>query len=429
VAGGLRSDRTCDRLAIMRPLDLAYLVAALVTSPVWLYRMVRTGRIRTDWSARFGRGASIPRTERPRLLIHAVSVGEVNALRVLIPYLAAGDDAPEIVLSVTTDTGIGQARALFGDTCSVVRFPFDFSRSVRRLLDRTQPDVVACVELELWPSFMRLCEQRGIPVAVINGRLSARSARRYGWVRPFVRRSFARLAVAAVQDETIADRFRSLGTAPDRVVVTGTMKWDTAQIEDEVEGADALAAAMGIDRQRPLVVGGSTAPDEHALLNDAVPTGTQLLCAPRRPEWCDGAAEALPGCRRRTDPRPAKTGGDRFLLDTIGELRAAYALADVVVVGRSFGRLYGSDMMEPIALGKPTIVGPAVSDFQTTMETLLAGDGIRQVDRAGLAAAIESLLSDAVAARELAARGRAVIQAQQGASGRNAVLLRSLFEA
>lgn len=413
----------------MRPLDLAYLVAALATSPVWFYRMLRTGRIRTDWPARFGRGATIPRSGKPRLLIHAVSVGEVNALRELIPRLLAGEDAPDIVLTVTTDTGIGRARALFGETCSVVRFPFDFSPSVRRLLDRTRPDVVACVELELWPNFMRQCERREIPVAVINGRLSERSAKRYAWVRLWVRRSFAQLAVAGVQDETIAGRFRALGTPADRVIVTGTMKWDTARIEDDVAGADDLAIAMGIDRGRPLVVAGSTALDEHALLHAAVPAGAQLLCAPRRPEWCDPAADALPGCRRRTDPAAGDSSSDRFLLDTIGELRAAYVLADVVVVGRSFGQLYGSDMMEPIALGKPTIIGPAVTDFQATMDVLLAGDGIVQVERSVLADAIESLLNDPRAARALAERGRDVIVAHQGASDRNANLLHDLLAA
>src|SRR5262249_14810801 len=145
-----------------------------------------------------------------------------------------------------------------------------------------------------------------------------------------------------------------------------------------VEGAEQLGVEMGIDRGKPLVVAGSTAPDEHELLVNAVPEGVQLLCAPRRPEWFDHAAAVLAGCARRSKGERGSSAG-RFLLDTIGELRMAYALADIVVVGRSFGNLHGSDMIEPVALGKPTIIGPAVADFQDAVDALLTGDGILQV--------------------------------------------------
>jgi 3-deoxy-D-manno-octulosonic-acid transferase len=184
---------------------------------------------------------------------------------------------------------------------------------------------------------------------------------------------------------------------------------------------------MGIDRRRPLVVAGSTAPDEHRLLHEATPAGVQLLCAPRKPEWFDAAAEDLPGCVRRS------TGGgdrrsDRFLLDTIGELRQAYALADVVVIGRSFGNLHGSDMMEPAALGKAVVVGPAVDDFQETVDALIEGEGIIQTDRAGLASVLERLLSDEQARQRLASNARRVIREQQGASERHREMIALMLD-
>jgi 3-deoxy-D-manno-octulosonic-acid transferase len=214
-----------------------------------------------------------------------------------------------------------------------------------------------------------------------------------------------------------------MGVAADRLHVTGTMKWDTAEIADRVEGAEELADAMGIDRSRPLVVAGSTAPGEHELLERCLNDGVQLLCAPRRPEWFDQAAAAMPGCVRRSrGDRGSETG--RFLLDTIGELRQAYALADVVVVGRSFGNLHGSDMMEPIALGAAVVTGPAVEDFQDTVDALLAGDGLVQTNREGLAKVLSDLLGDPQRRKALAENGRTVLRQQQGATARNAELIR-----
>jgi 3-deoxy-D-manno-octulosonic-acid transferase len=406
--------------------DLAYLLAALVTAPIWLTRMIRTGKIRTDWVGRLGGGAALVAPDRPRLLLHAVSVGEVNAARLLVQELAARAAAPQIVVASTTDTGYARAVALFGDRHAVVRYPFDFSFAVARFLRRVRPTVVTLVELEVWPNFTAACARRNIPVGVINGRLTARSAARYRRIAPLVRRSFQRLAFACVQDDQYARRFREIGVEPDRIEVTGTMKWDTAQIADHVDGADDLARALGIDRSRPLVVAGSTAPDEHALLSAAMPDGVQLLCAPRKPEWFDQAAADMPGCARRSRGECGSDTG-RFLLDTIGELRMAYALADVVVIGRSFGNRHGSDMMEPIALGKPTIVGPAVSDFQATVDALRAGDGLVQTDREGFADAVRALLDDPSRRAQLAANGRAVIRQHQGATARHVeVLLRLL---
>jgi 3-deoxy-D-manno-octulosonic-acid transferase len=444
-------------------LDLLYLTVAVLTAPIWLVRMVRTGKIRTDWAGRFGRiRADLPPKASPkggvptpglrqRVLLHAVSVGEVNAIRELVAMLAGpGPDVPmEIVVATTTDTGFARAQTLWGQATScaqdsagvqpagrpiaVVRYPFDFSFAVDRFLGAIDPDVVVLVELEVWPNFTDACRRRNIPVGVVNGRLTERSFRRYRKVRWLMRHAFARLAFATVQNEAYAARFREMGAPSDRVVVTGTMKWDTAQIAHEVAGAEELARAMGIDRTRPLIVAGSTAPGEHELLHAATPPDVQLLCAPRKPEWFDDAAAALPGCIRRsettsTNPKAKiqnPKSSDRFLLDTIGELRLAYALADVVIIGRSFGDLHGSDMMEPVALSKAVIVGPAVSDFQDTVDALLAGGGIVQTTAEALPDAIRELLNDPERRRELAERGRSVIRSHQGATARNAEIVRA----
>lgn len=434
--------------------DLTYAAVGALTSPVWACRLLRSGKWRTDWPGRLGR-CRLPDTPaepastdadaaRPTLLLHAVSLGEVNAVRLLVERLERRyGNRLRIVIAATTDAGIGRARELFGDRHAVVRYPLDFTWCVRRFLDAVRPSVIALVELEVWPNFVAECDRRGVPVLVVNGRLSARSYRRYRLIRPLIRRSFARLAAAAVQNESYGRRFVGLGLPQDRLHVTGTMKWDNARLADDEPGSDALAASLGIDRRRPLIVCGSTGPGEESMLVEQLATlrlppdgrPPQMLIAPRKRERFDAVAaeldtrfaDRLGRVVRRSQHAAAKpdgpAGGTLFLLDTFGELRTAYALADLAIVGRSFCPLYGSDMSDPVALGKPTVIGPHVGDFRDMMDGLLAAGGIVQLGAvAELPAAVERLLSTD-AGRTLADRGRAVIRDRQGATDRHAELI------
>jgi len=400
-----------------KPLDAIYAVVAAATAPWWM-RKTRGG-----WPERFGKVESLPKAPgdtRKRLLIHAVSVGEVNLTRPLVEQLLP---EVEVVVCSTTDTGIKRARELYAGKCAVVRYPIDASWSVRRFLDAICPDGVALVELELWPHFLDECRKRQIPVAVINGRLSDKSFPRYRAARRFIGKYFSQLAFAAVQDQTYAERFRQVGVAADRCIVAGSMKWDSAEVTNAIPGADDLAREMGIDRTRPLVVAGSTAPGEDALLHASVPTGVQLLCAPRRPEHCDQAAAALPGCVRRSSRTTAPPGTTRYLLDTLGELRKAYSLADVIVIGRSFGRLYGSDPMEAAALGKPVIIGPATANFRSMVESLLADRALIQTDAAGPPSVLSRLLNDPAERTAMGQRATQCVLNNKGATTRHARLL------
>jgi 3-deoxy-D-manno-octulosonic-acid transferase len=405
--------------------DLCYALFAILALPVWLPRMVIRGKFRTDWPARLGRGAAIPRGARPRVLIHAVSVGEVNAIRGLVERLANDRMQPEIVVSVTTDTGIARAQALFGERHAVVRTPFDFSFAVRRWLERTRPDLVVLVELELWPNMTRLARLGGVPVAVVNGRLSERSIRRYRKVRGLVRGMFSRAEIVIAQNKAYAERFAELG-APE-VLVSGNMKWDSIAIRETVPGVERLAEEMGIPAGAPVVVAGSTEPGEEILLRDALPDGVRLVIAPRKPEWWDGVAANLPGCVRRS--RGERGGPDtRFLvLDTIGELSMAYALADVVVMGRSFGRLYGSDPIEPASLGRPVVIGPRVADFRDVVAAFADGNGIVCIEAAELAPTLAALMASPERRAEIARNARAVIRREQGGTARTAEVLLAML--
>lgn len=403
-------------------IDIAYVSAAAVTSPIWSWRMWRTGKLRTDWAGRMGEVRPPLRAPgaRQRVLLHAVSVGEVNAIRALVADLSHG---AEVVVSTTTDTGFARAVQVFGPAVRVVRYPFDISTAVRTFLDAVRPDAVLLCELEVWPNFTEACVDRGIPVAVVNGRLSARSFRGYARAAALLRPMFRRLAAVGAQESAYAERFRHMGVPEARISVTGTMKWDTAEVADHVPGAEELAREMGIDRSRPLIVAGSTAPDEHALLHAATPKGVQLLCAPRKPEWFERAAADLHGCVRRSVRRTASApGSDRFLLDSIGELRRAYALADIVVIGRSFGELHGSDMMEPAALGRCIVTGPRTEDFAATADALRAGGGLVDATREGLAEVLDALLASPGRRAAHGCAARDVVRAHQGATARTVEL-------
>jgi 3-deoxy-D-manno-octulosonic-acid transferase len=410
--------------------DAAYAAVAVATAPWWARKH------RSGWAERFGAGDALPTKaggamgemggRRPRLLIHAVSVGEVSLIRPLVDAMLPH---AEVVISVTTDTGIARARELFAGRCAVVRYPLDASWAVRRFLDRIDPDAVALAELELWPQFLAECARRTIPVAIVNGRLSARSFSRYRLMKWALRKSFASLAWAGVQDQTYAQRFRAMGVPADRCDVVGSMKWDAAVVADRVEGATELARAMGIDLHKHIVVAGSTEPGEPELLHAAIGARAQLVCAPRKPEWFDSAAAALPGCVRRSGAGAGTASSGRFLLDTIGELRKAYALADVVVIGRSFGSLYGSDPMEPAALGKALVIGPRIEDFRSAVETLDAARAIVRTDAAGVGRIVADLLDHPDHRIALGNEARRCVLQNQGATARHAAQLARILEA
>lgn len=431
--------------------DIAYGAAAVASSPVWGAYLLRTGKWRTDWGGRFGR--CDPRAKvagGKRVLLHAVSVGEVNATRALVAALTEADASLDLVVATTTNTGYARATALYGEhprVAGVVRFPFDFSRAVGRMLDAVRPDAVALVELEVWPNLIEACARRGVPVGVVNGRLSENSFRGYRRFRAILCPTFAKLAAVGAQTMAYADRFEAMGVPADRVCVLDTMKWDTAGVQDAstVDGADELAAAMGIDRERPLVVAGSTGPGEEAMLIEACPAEAQLMLVPRKPERFDEVAALAPMVRRsagpalgrgdatsRTSPRragPETTDAQAprlFLLDTMGELRKAYALADVVVVGRSFNGMGGSDPIEPIGLGKPVVIGPDVMNFADVVTAFEQRGGIVRTQAVG--DALRELLGDEAKRGALGAAGLEVIRSRQGATQRYAAMVMGMLE-
>ena len=438
--------------------DAVYLLAGLLYLPFALYQAVVLGKNRHGWRQRFGAVPAFDPSRR-RVWVHAVSLGEINCTPQLAEALAQRIPNCDIVFSTTTDTGYARAIHLYGAD-RVFRFPLDFSVVIGRVLRRVRPSLIVLVELETWFNLIRGAGQRGIPVAVVNGRLTERSARRFHRLGSLPRAMFKGLAWVGVQDETIAARFRSLGVSGERIEVTSSLKWDTAVVADHIEGEEALAQAAGIDRSRPLWVCGSTGPGEEALILEAYrrlidaspslvrsvlgkPADREVLglptlgIVPRKPERFDEAGRIIERagfpCVRRSE-RPDGARGEVIdppvvvLGDTMGELRKFYSLADVVFVGRSLVPMGGSDPMEVAALGKPIVVGPYTENFQMPVEALRRADAVRIVDAPEtLAAEIGAILQDASYAQSLGSRAREVVLNNQGATGRTANRLADLM--
>jgi len=418
--------------------DCCYLLLAILLAPLLAFQAIVTGKYRSDWAQRTGQMPPLPSASQ-RVWIHAVSVGEANAVRGLIAVWQERSPETEFVISTTTDTGKARLTSLFPDI-TIIRYPLDFSRWVRRALDRIQPTMIVLVELEVWYQFVTQAAARGIPLAVINGRLSQRSVRGFRWIAPVTRRMFRSLSWVAAQDETYAERFRQMGTPADRVTVTGSLKWDTAEVTDTIAGSETLAEAMGIDRQRPLWVCGSTGPGEEETILQAFASlrrqhpKLQLAIVPRKPERFDEVAALIAKtgheCLRRSS---APDGSQRnlnssavLLGDTMGELRKLYSLADVVFVGRTLADMGGSDMMEVAALAKPAIVGRHTENFTDIMRRLTANDGICVINTdlndtataQKLADSVSRLLTDRTASQRLANNGRNVVRQNRGTTQR-----------
>ncbi|RMF82682.1 MAG: 3-deoxy-D-manno-octulosonic acid transferase, partial [Planctomycetota bacterium] len=332
-------------------LDLLYGLLVCVGWPLLIVRRIRRGPGSLALAERLGRVPSRPVASHC-VWLHGVSLGEINATRTIIGELHRRAPTTAIVVSSTTSTGLARARELY-PRLTVFRFPLDFSFVIRRVLRRVRPSVIVLMELEAWPNLVEVAHGAGIPVLIANGRVTeGKSMRRFRWpiVRWVARRMFSRLAWVGAQDETYAGRFRQLGAAAERVEVCGSVKYDTAEIADEIPGQQELADELTIDTSRPLWVCGSTGPQEEALLLDAYEAlrsrhpELQLAIVPRKPERFEEVAQLIVqrgfACLRRSGAPPLVPPDIErptavFLGDTLGELRKFYALATVVFVGRS----------------------------------------------------------------------------------------------
>jgi 3-deoxy-D-manno-octulosonic-acid transferase len=422
--------------------NMVLLTALLAGAPWWLWRMATTQKYREGLAERLGRVRLLTgQGGRPLIWVHAVSVGEVLAVSRLVKTLDA--ELPEYFVAISTTTRTGQklARERFGAD-RVFYCPLDLHWAVRAYLNALKPRLLVLAETEFWPNLLSGCFRQGIPVAVVNARISDRSWPRYQLGRRFFRPLLGRLARVLAQSEIDANRLKTLGCRPQSVSVAGNLKFDVHAAEE----ADATIQLKALATDLRLVVAGSTLEGEEAALLDAWPQLLEadpqlvMVLAPRHPERFGAVAALLNQSSfewvKRSDWRSTSTGalkplrpGQIVLLDTIGELASVYSLASVAFVGGSLIPAGGHNPLEPAQFGVPIVMGSHYANFRAITDDLLAHDAIRIAEKENLAKVLVDLLGNHPAAKAMGERARQVFAQQAGATDRCVAALKELLAA
>lgn len=418
--------------------NLAYLLLIAATFPYWLWKAATTGKYRRGLLARLlGVAPRLP-PGQPVVWVHAVSVGEVLLLRPLLASLRRERPDVAVALSVTTATGLAVARDKYPDV-HVFLSPLDFSWAVGRVLDQLRPSLLVLAELELWPNLLLASRRRGIPVAVVNARMSERSFRGYSRIRLLLQPALSAIRWWGAQNTTYADRITRLlrpgliyvQPHPDTCIeVTGSMKYDNAVTDRHRPAVAALRRLFAIADNAPVLVAGSTMEPEEEIVVEAFQTLRQqhpslrLLLVPRHPERFDAVAQQLErrGIRFTRRSRIVDSPCDEpvVLVDTVGELASIWGLATLGFVGGSLEcQRGGQSMIEPAGYGVPVCFGPHTWNFRDTVERLLdVGGAVRIANRRELAIVLNRWLTNPSEATAIGEKARLFIQSQQGATER-----------
>lgn len=399
--------------------------------------MATTHKYRVGLGERLGLVRICPGASgKPVIWLHAVSVGEVLAVSRLVGELDSALPEFRVLISTTTRTGQELARDRFGVE-RVFYCPLDLPWAVRAYLNALQPRLLVLAETEFWPNLLSGCFRRGIPVAVVNARISDRSFPRYLKLKALWQPFLSRIARVLAQSETDAERLKAIGCAAERVTVAGNLKFDVRAVRE----AEATRMLKAVANGLRLVVAGSTLEGEEVALLEAWPRllaadpELAMVLAPRHPERFAAVASLLEQSGvawvKRSDwsgARPLRSG-QIVLLDTIGELASVYSLAAVAFVGGSVVEAGGHNPLEPAQFGVPVVMGPNYVNFRAITEDLLAHDALRISSREDLASTLIELLRNRGGAAAMGGRGRQVFQEQAGATGRCLEAIRELLAA
>jgi 3-deoxy-D-manno-octulosonic-acid transferase len=402
-------------------LDAGYVAAGVAAAPWVAFKLATDARWRHRPTERLGFVPRAPKGE-PVLWVHAASVGEVNLVRPLVRRLR--ERHPRLRLHVTTLTRAGRENAESAfPGAGVSYFPLDLSGAARRALRRVAPRAVVLVELGVWPNFVSECARAGVPVGIVNGRITERSFRRYRRFRALFGPAFRKLAAAGARDAEAAERLRALGVASVRV--TGNLKYDAALDFDAEHAEPEWRALLGLGDAPVLVAGSTHDPEERILVEtyrrlQATYPRLRLVLAPRHLERIPEVQKTVEAagfrCYKRSQLSPGVPADGVLLLDTVGELARVYSVATAVFIGGTFCARGGQNMLEPAALGKPVVSGPSLSNFEEVARALVEAGGMRVLDNPiELALAIGELVRDPERARQAGARARAAVAAGRGA--------------
>lgn len=416
--------------------NLLFPFALAVILPRYLARMFRRGGFRRDFGQRFARYAPELRAEFARgewLWVHAVSVGELLIALKILRELHRRNPSWRFVVSSTTSTAHAIALERREPWWVPVYTPIDFPPFVRRALDLVRPRAVVLTESEMWPNFVWAAARRGIPVLLVNARVSPRSARRYRRFARVLRPLTRHLAAVGLQEPEHAELWSLLGVPAERLHLTGSVKFDPEDDGHAPRDFRPVLREHGIADGDPILLAGSTHDGEEEILADALRAARErfpslrLLIAPRHVERSREILERLSAAGLRVALRSAPPGQnppDVLLIDTTGELRDWYFCADVVFVGKSLAGVGGQNPVEPVLAGRPVIFGPHMENFAALCDALLAAGGAIEVrDGAGLANAAHALLATPEHRASVTRNAMHALSPHQGATARTATMI------
>ncbi len=423
---------------------MLYDIGFLIFSIIYLPALIFKGKLHRDFPERFGRYDLAKKrallSGRDRIWIQAVSVGEVAVCRSLMPLLKENFPTHDIVISTVTKAGNDLAKRLFSKDAIIIYFPLDFSFTVRRAVKYIRPSIYIMVETEIWPNLLAELSADSIPSVMINGRISDRSIGKYRLARHFLKSVLSKISAFCMQDTIDAERVISLGAPPDRVKVTGNMKFDSpasANIETQV----AVRRSLGLGEEDLILVAGSTHEGEEEALIVAFKElmlefpKLKLLIAPRHIDRVSGIEKAISrsglGSARISklnETRDAKNERRILILDTIGHLNEAYSVATAVFVGGSLVGHGGQNPLEPAVLGKAMLFGPHMFNFKYITKVLLKEDAALQVaDKDGLVKNLKMLLKDPAKRSSLGNNAKKTIEDNRGATNKNLKIISEIL--
>ncbi|MBK6724422.1 MAG: 3-deoxy-D-manno-octulosonic acid transferase [Pyrinomonadaceae bacterium] len=420
----------------------------LVLLPRFAFDALFKGKYAAGFTQRLGFLPKFDARGRKVVWLHCVSVGEANAARPLAEAIKR--DFPHLCLIVSTTTRTGQelARTAFAGTADLVfYFPFDWRWTVRRVLRRLTPSVVLLMETEIWFNFIREAYKSKAHIAIVNGRLSERSLTRYTKIKRFMKRIFGYVQLALMQDKADATRIMALGARASKVKVTGNLKFD-----HDIESVDSSLTSefrrrFAISPDEPLIIAASTHSPEEKWILDAFKqvwkaSGTnlpRLMLVPRHPERFAEVAELVKAsgfawARRSETPSSRDQAAEVILLDSIGELRAAYPLAEIVFVGGSLIPHGGQSIFEPAAAGRAIVTGANTANFDAAVKEFLEKEALIQLPASkgdaivtDLVNAFTDLLIDSKRRQSLGSHALSVMETNRGAVSRTVEYLTPLF--
>jgi 3-deoxy-D-manno-octulosonic-acid transferase len=422
--------------------SLLSVVALVIASPFLAYQAIRHRKYIRSLRQRLGYlPLSFNIDGDESIWIHAVSVGETLTARALIGELKARYPALKLFLSTTTMTGHDVARAL-ADVDGVFYFPLDWGFTVRRTLDVVRPRLFVMMETEIWPTVLRECRERGIATMLANGRVSKRSFARYTLIRRFFRRVLDDVDRFCMQSEEAARRIVALGADPARVIVTGSLKFDSLDwpgVGPHGQSRDRVLRYFRLSPGRPVVMAASTLRGEDQAAFEAFRRvqarwpDALLVVAPRHPERFDevtrqAAEEGFRVVRKTSLPVDQSPDADVVVLDTIGELARLYQIASVVFVGGSLVDAGGHNILEPAIFGKAIVFGPHMHNFaEISAEFLRGGAAIQVSSTRELGETFVALVGDGVRRASIGAAARAIVESNRGAKARTMAVVTALL--